>query len=294
MSALVYRPNGRSPKEMSRGFAPIRSLTRRATKGADWPQGSWVHSLELGMERKHADVVQLRAWHSGLDRPKPLDGVSDLLDRPHARVFVITSRNARDRVVVNAGARGNPLPRPVTLEQPERRFNLLESHAHGLILGVSALEVNASAPNSAGHDSGMPKKAKNRAPAKTAFQANLRAIIGETSVNAWSNLHKLEQTTIQRLVDGADPKLSMIERIAAATGYTSMQLVSPDLKIENRQVLTQTIQDIEGRLEALLADTKAARDGIAGQHMHGDASAPVDVNVSSEALTQPRRTGGRT
>jgi hypothetical protein len=62
MTGFSLQPNGRSHKMGSSGFAPIRSLTRRATKGADWSQGSWVHSLELGMERKHADVVQLRVW----------------------------------------------------------------------------------------------------------------------------------------------------------------------------------------------------------------------------------------
>lgn len=46
---------------------------------------------------------------------------------------------------------------------------------------------------------------------------NLKALIGEESVNAWSNRHGLTQTTINRIRKGKmDPTVSQLEKIAAA------------------------------------------------------------------------------
>lgn len=59
---------------------------------------------------------------------------------------------------------------------------------------------------------------------------NLRALIGDDSVNAWSNRHKLSQTTINRIVTGKmDPTMSTLERIADAVGVESWRLVAPNM-----------------------------------------------------------------
>lgn len=46
---------------------------------------------------------------------------------------------------------------------------------------------------------------------------NLKALIGDESVNAWSKRHGLTQTTINRIATGKmDPTVGQLERIAAA------------------------------------------------------------------------------
>lgn len=64
------------------------------------------------------------------------------------------------------------------------------------------------------------------------FRANLRRLIGvdekPRQVNGWAESHHLEQTAIQRLVNGQDPRLSTIERIAAALGVPTWMLLVPD------------------------------------------------------------------
>jgi len=61
------------------------------------------------------------------------------------------------------------------------------------------------------------------------FRENLLALIGPLSVNAWAKAHGMDQTTIQRLINGQDPRLSTVLRIAAAVGVQPWQLLlAPD------------------------------------------------------------------
>lgn len=75
----------------------------------------------------------------------------------------------------------------------------------------------------------------------TVFQANLQRLIRpngtDVSVNAWAKRHELDQTTINRLVNGQDPKLSMIEKIASVCGLASWQLLVPDMVPSNPPML---------------------------------------------------------
>lgn len=97
----------------------------------------------------------------------------------------------------------------------------------------------------------------------TPFHQNLRALIGDRSVNAWAKDHKLEQTTINRIVNGADPKLSMVERVATAVGVAPWQLLVPGLNVKQLPVLQQP--DAEGllleRIDGLLSEVKQMRSG---------------------------------
>lgn len=75
----------------------------------------------------------------------------------------------------------------------------------------------------------------------TVFRANLRRIIGvdekPRQVNGWATSHELEQTAIQRLVDGQDPRLSTVEKIAAAVGVPSWMMLVPGLDLAQRPTL---------------------------------------------------------
>lgn len=110
----------------------------------------------------------------------------------------------------------------------------------------------------------MPK-AKEKPEPTTVFQANLRAIIGEESVNAWAKRHTLEQTTIQRLYDGSDPKLSMIEKIAERLRLQPWQLLAPNLQLNNPPIIQGaggvTEVMLWRRIEELLGEVKGLREG---------------------------------
>jgi hypothetical protein len=69
---------------------------------------------------------------------------------------------------------------------------------------------------------------ENRAE-DSVFVQNLRYLIGESSVNAWAKSNGLEQTTIQRLLDGSVPKLPMLELIAQKAKIHTWQLLAPGL-----------------------------------------------------------------
>jgi len=168
---------------------------------------------------------------------QPLDGIGDLFDGACAGVFDGATGDSSQRVVVNPGLGCNGLPCPIPLTRLQRRNDLIESH--GDILGVGALRVKASAPSPYGHSQDVKKEAP-----KTAFQDNLRRMIGEQSVNSWSKARGLEQTTIQRLYDGSDPKLSMIERIAKAVHAEPWQLLAPGFQVNNPPIMLARVQDL--------------------------------------------------
>jgi len=145
--------------------------------------------------------------------------------RRHAWMLDVAARDPSERVVVNASMAGDCAPLAGALDRLQGGDDLFK--LHGASLGAAALRVKASPPKACRHDSDV-SKAKEKAPPATVFHANLRRLIGEESVNAWAKKHTLEQTTIQRLYDGSDPKLSMIERIAGNVGAAPWQLLAPD------------------------------------------------------------------
>jgi hypothetical protein len=185
-----------------------------------------------------ATVLQFRrarahALHhsNGTNRLDELDRVGDSLDRPSARIGYCPARNSSQRVVVDSRAGGDDLPRSVPLVRLQRGDDLIE--LHDLILGVCALTVKACAPRHLPDDHGMPKTQPADETSGSVFRENLRRLIGDVSVNQWSKRHALEQTTIQRLLTGAEPKLSMIEKIAEAVGLEPWQLLVPLLQPNN-------------------------------------------------------------
>lgn len=180
-----------------------------------------------GMET-HGRVVQLPG-RSGFRDPQPLDDIGDLFDRPNARVFVLTSGNPRNRVVADPGLLRDDAPRSIALEGLQGGLDLLESHAHAPMLGVRALDVKARAHKVALHHLPMGQADNTQEEAPSVFVQNLTYLIGDSSVNAWAKAHGLGQTTIQRLLDGSDPKLPMLEAIAEKTGIQPWQLLAPGL-----------------------------------------------------------------
>lgn len=100
-------------------------------------------------------------------------------------------------------------------------------------------------------------------PKKTSvFQANLVALIGSGSVNAWAKQHGLEQTTVQRIVSGVtDPKLSMIERVAKALKVEPWQLMVPGFKLEEQSDLAElqaktVAVELRAQMESVLAELR--------------------------------------
>lgn len=81
-----------------------------------------------------------------------------------------------------------------------------------------------------GHSSEVPKTKEFPEPT-TAFQANIQRLIRESgrSVNEWSDHYKLVQTTVNRIVNGQDPRLSMILLFAERLEVEPWQLISEDM-----------------------------------------------------------------
>lgn len=97
------------------------------------------------------------------------------------------------------------------------------------------------------------------------FRDNLIAVIGkDRSVNSWAKEHGLEQTTVQRIVNGThEPKLSMIERVARALGVEAWQLMVPGFSLTDRPVLQasdRTAADhLAARMEQVIAELQELR-----------------------------------
>lgn len=148
------------------------------------------------------------------------ESASDLLDRSRPRVRNLPARNARKRVVMDAGRFRDRPPGSPVLARLKGCDYLREAHLPTLS-GTSALDVKAILHRLGVDDSEVPQEK----PEPTVFQANLLRLIGAESVNAWALRHDLEQTTIQRLVHGQDPRLSMVQKIADAVGVPAWQLL---------------------------------------------------------------------
>lgn len=127
------------------------------------------------------------------------------------------------------------------------------------MLGVSALRVKAQAPYVIWHHARMPNAA-----GKSAFHANLKALTDQApSVNAWAKARGLEQPTIQRLVNGADPRLSMILRIADACGLEPWALLIDGLDPKNPPVVrgaSESERQLWSKIDGLLRDLGQLRD----------------------------------
>ena len=201
-------------------------------------------------------AARKRAHLSSLGLDCPQRG-TQFFDGTDAGVRPLSPGDPRDGVVVHASMLGDGSPGAGSLARLKRGDDLVE--AHDRILGPRALTVKAGTPKARGHHSWVTEELAK----ETAFHKNLRALIGDGSVNAWAKLYKLEQTTINRIVNGADPKLSMVERIAEAVGISAWQLMVPDLDIKNLPALQQP--DAQGllleRIDGLLSEVKQLRGG---------------------------------
>ncbi len=151
----------------------------------------------------------------------------DPLHGAYTGVFDVPARDPDDGVVGDPGGfRGSgPSAGPLALLQ--RCDDLIEVHSD--ILGTHASSVKAFLRKADMHHSLMPKA---KLPPGSVFHENLALLIGEGSVNAWAKAHKLEQTTVQRIMNGQDPKLSMVAKIADAVGVRPWQLLVGGLDVK--------------------------------------------------------------
>lgn len=105
----------------------------------------------------------------------------------------------------------------------------------------------------------MPKSPSADDVPGSVFRDNLKRLIGDLSVNEWSKKNGLEQTTIQRLINGAEPKLSMIEKIAEKVELQPWQLLVPLLQPANPPIVigAHGPEEVElwRRIEALRTGT---------------------------------------
>lgn len=87
------------------------------------------------------------------------------------------------------------------------------------------------------------RKDDPNAPPLLPVQINVKALIGDASVNAWAKDHKLVQTTIARIVNGTqDPTTAYVQELAKAFHLEAWQLLAPDLgaslyAIQNERVV---------------------------------------------------------
>lgn len=114
-------------------------------------------------------------------------------------------------------------------------------------------------PNASRHDSGVNEEDQTRTP----FHDNLIRLIGGGSVNAWAKKHKLDQSSIQRLIDGQDPRMSTIQKIADALEVEAWQLLVPGFTLSQRsgpeanaQTEAQALADQMNRVIAELQDLR--------------------------------------
>lgn len=153
---------------------------------------------------------------------------------------------------MDAGGGGNFSPRAVPFEALKRLDGLVKVHAP--MLGAHASPVNAFLRKASVQHMEMREKE----PPPTVFHENLIAIIGDGSVNSFAVSHKLEQTTIQRIVDGQDPKLSTVLKIANAIGVAPWELLTKNLQINNRPIVQGAAGPVEEalwkRIESLMAE----------------------------------------
>lgn len=149
----------------------------------------------------------------------------DLLDRPHLGVLVRPPRDPGDRVVGNTRGSARLCPEAGALVGEEGGDDLIEVHYESL--KHEAIERNARSRNIYDHHVFVPKF---KPEPETQFQKNLLHLIGLESVNSWAKKHGLDQSTVQRWINGeTDPKLSSVVALAQTLGLQPGQLVSEHL-----------------------------------------------------------------
>lgn len=106
-----------------------------------------------------------------------------------------------------------------------------------------------------------------RDPPPTPFHANLRKMVAayseKNSVNLWAIKHGLDQTTVNRILAGQDPKLSTVMKIAEKTELDPWQLLLPDLDHKNPPVIrgaSETEQRLWKKIDNLLSELGELRE----------------------------------
>ncbi|WP_368408601.1 helix-turn-helix domain-containing protein [Caldimonas mangrovi] len=123
---------------------------------------------------------------------------------------------------------------------------------------------------------------------------NLRGLIGEDSVNAWANRHKLSQTTINRIVTGRmDPTVSTLEKIAEAIGEEPWRLLAPSMgrapvsfdRLAPDQAMLVTLFEFltpEDQRELLISVKARARKSHEHPQTGGPPTTGADVPLARE------------
>lgn len=120
---------------------------------------------------------------------------------------------------------------------------------------MGALRVNAILRKADMHHTQVPR---NPDPPPSAFLENLAALIGDGSVNAWAKKYELDQTTIQRIVNGQDPKLSTVMRIADVAGVKPWELLAPGFRPTSRADLDSDALDFAADYQRMSAEQRRA------------------------------------
>lgn len=200
-------------------------------------------------------VAERRSHGSGLGDLDRSNSRAQLCNRADARVLPLPAGNPGNGVVVNASVPCDVAPGAGSLARLECGDNLIE--AHKAMLGIRALSVKALTPKASRHHSEVTEQDSQA----SVFRENIKVLIGDGSVNAWAKAHGLEQTTVNRIVNGeTDPKLSMIERVAKALRVEVWQLLVPGFKLDDRPELRSsarsTAEDLADRMDRVLSELK--------------------------------------
>lgn len=132
------------------------------------------------------------------------------------------------------------------------------------ILGLSASAHKSYPPKYYWHSPAMADEQE-----KPVVARNLKALIGKESINSWAVRHKLTQTTVNRIVNGRDLSVSLLEKIVGAINQQGA-------RIEPWQLL---VQNFDPRNPPILLDTSTAeqlRKAIGPNAVeHRDAGGPT-------------------
>jgi transcriptional regulator with XRE-family HTH domain len=127
---------------------------------------------------------------------------------------------------------------------------------------------------------------------KPTVARNLKALIGDESVNSWARKHGLTQTTINRIVTGKmDPTVGLLERIAAAVNEQGGHLEGWQLMVDGFDPRNPPILLAATPAERLLYERIAAfKQEVKQQAVeHSDDSPPSGGEKWLGNLTSPRR-----
>lgn len=111
---------------------------------------------------------------------------------------------------------------------------------------------------------------------------NLKALIGDESINSWATRHKLTQTTINRIVSqGRDLSVSLLELIVDAINAQGGNVQAWQLMVQNFDPRNPPI---------LLSSTTAEKlRGDLGPRENRDASPPTGGDAWLGSTTNLRR-----